>query len=201
MSGDGFIPEGGEPASKTDRWVNAKNWPTVKGVKTLRWRFLSGLTPGWVGWSGGKPLRAPAENMFPPGTKWDENEFKGEKVVNKPKFSWAAFGYCPDDADPDVRAWEIPQATIRKAITALVEQWGDPRGFDIVVTQNADKKGYTVQPHPSGKCPPNATVAAKWDAAVAAGADMVKLYQGADPFPSAGSSQPAAAAERDDLPF
>ena len=137
--------------------------------------------------------------MFPPGTKWDENEFKGEKGVNTPKFAWAAFGYCPEDSDPEVRAWEIPQATIRKAIIALAEQWGDPRGFDVVVTQNADKKGYTVQPHPSGKCDPNPAVAAKWAAAVAAGADMVKLYQGVDPFPGAGSSQPAP--ESSDLPF
>lgn len=198
---DSFIPEGGEPASKAERWVNPKGWPTVKGVKTLRWRFLSGLAQGWIGWSGGKPLRAPAENMFPAGTKWDEDEFKGEKVVNTPKFAWAAFGYCPDDSDPEVRAWEIPQATIRKALSALVEQWGDPRGFDIVATQNADKKGYTVQPHPSGKCPPNAVALERWNAALAAGADMKKLYAGEDPFPPAGAGNAPASAGDEDVPF
>lgn len=198
---DSFIPEGGEPRAKADRWLNTKDWPVVKGVKTVRWRFLSGLSVGWVGWSGGKPLRAEGENLFPPGTVWDSSEMKGETVVNKPKFAWAAFGYCPDDTDPEVKGIEIPQATIRKAISALVEQWGDPRLFDVVMTMNADKKGYTVQPHPTGKCPPDAAVLAKWEAMLSAGADMKLLYRGVDPFPASGAGNAAAVAGDDEVPF
>ena len=208
MSGDGFIPEGADSGGAiTGRWLNPKDWPNDKdsGGQAVRWRFLSGLSSGFTGWSGGKPVRAPEPSMFTPGLVWDSKDFGGKIKTNTPARTWAGFGYCPDSPGKEIMAMEITQPSLFDALKSVIAKgWGNPLEYDLIFARGKDKKGflsYSVSPHPSGKTPLPPDIQAKWDAFKAGGADMSLLYTTGDPFPQAANGGAAAAAGDDGLPF
>ena len=108
----------------------------------------------------------------------DEN---GE--VEIPKYFWAFVVYNRNSEK--IQILELTQATIRRAVRALVDnpKWGDPKEYDITVTKEGDGYGtkYTVTPNPKEKMEPEIVESYK-----KMDIKLEVLYDGGDPFKSDG---------------
>ena len=163
-----------EPESSGGNYlrINEGENVTVRIIGT----WDKGFIEGWEVWEeiDGKrtPRRYREKTAIPTGDYSD-----------KPRYFWAGIVLH----DGRVKIWQINQASIREMITTLAnnEKYGDPRGFDLVVSRQGSglETSYTVVANPPEKLGDD-------DRAIALEAletvDVEALYAGEDPF-AAGS--------------
>lgn len=102
-----------------------------------RLRILSPAVVGWEAWFDGVPKRAEGqENPFDPElVDFDEK-------YQKPNMShfWAFIIWNADEKK--IQLWQVTQRSILTGLWTLIQQeeWGDPRGYGIIVTKTVNKK-------------------------------------------------------------
>lgn len=121
-------------------------------------------------------------------------DFKGQPADPRPFYAFWVYDY----ETSRVRVWEVTQATLIKEIERQLgdeDVAADPTKYDFVITKSEDS-GFTsysldLKPGRRVKEEVNQEVEAAWDAVVEGGADLNRLFIGADPF-----KPPAAASRR-----
>jgi len=107
-------------------------------------RITSNPKMGFVGWY------QDAEGNKKPVRKEDALTFPGEGLDKAPKFFWGLEVY--NYAAKKLQVLEITQSSILDKIELLNNNpaWGDPKGYDIVVTRTGEKLNteYDVQSSP-----------------------------------------------------
>jgi hypothetical protein len=176
MSEQGFFPMDYEKPSRGSRYLNS--FP----AGDTKFRIVSEAIVGWQDWLDRKPVR----------TK-EKPEISNDPL--KPaKHFWSFVIW--DYSDATVKIMTITQATLQDAIYDLANDvnWGDPRGYDIIVKKTGDKleTKYIVMP-----VPPKAI-----DESIKTELEKVKvtldaLYAGDDPFDSLGNNS----IDLENLPF
>jgi hypothetical protein len=79
-------------------------------------------------------------------------EVPAEKKIgdDQAKYFWAIPVY--DYATASIRVLQVPQVTVLRSIQQFIDdsEWGDPKGYDIVVNRSGDgmKTEYAVMPKP-----------------------------------------------------
>lgn len=157
-----FLPKDYE-APKT----NSNYFRFEKGAN--KFRILSSAIIGWQYWTKeNKPVRSKTQfTDIPDDARLEEGQFK-------PKHFWAFV--VLNRQTNNVQIMEITQKTIQKEIKALVddEDWGDPKGYDIVITKTGEKLDTDYQvnskPHSKIEIPDISHI------------DLTALYKGEDPF-------------------
>lgn len=174
-----FLPDGHKEPVQASNYMKL-----IEGDNTFR--VLSSAITGWEIWGTetkeGKEVRMPYrfkdEDSITPKYQALETE------TNRFKYFWAFVVYNRQDLK--VQILELTQATIRKAILALVNnpKWGDPKEYDIVITKN--KTGsemrdveYIVTPDPKEIVDPEITKKYK-----SMNINLEALYSNDDPFKS-----------------
>lgn len=159
-----------EPESSGGNYlrINEGESITVRIIST----WDKGFIEGWEVWEeiDGKrtPRRYREKTAIPTGDYSD-----------KPRYFWAGIILH----DGRVKVWQINQASIREMITTLAnnEKYGDPRGYDLVVTRQGSglETKYTVIANPPEKLDAlNKALALEALETV----DVEALYAGEDPF-------------------
>lgn len=164
----GFLPQGYEPPA-------SGNYMKFK-LGENRIRIITDAIVGNVFWSGSEGDRKPVRRRLNEVIEASElGIHNGER--EKVKHFWA-FGVWADGA---VRILEVTQAGIRDSIESLCmsSDWGDPKGYDLLIT----KKGsgldttYTVMPGQKSPLPADAQ-----KAIAETPLNLDALYSGGDPF-------------------
>ena len=174
-----FLPDGHKDPNPPSNYMQFND-----GDNTFR--VLSSAIVGWEIWGeeekDGKKVRVPYrfhkdDDILP---KYQDLETD----TNRFKFFWAFVVYNREDKK--VQILEITQNTVRKAITALInnKKWGDPKEYDIVVTRNRTGPKpmdieYLVTPDP--KEPIDSEIVNKYQSM---NINLEALYEGKDPFKS-----------------
>ncbi len=115
-----------------------------------RLRILSAARVGWEGWKDNKPFRREGNEK-----NIDDDEVDiDERFTKKPKVRpfWGMIVY--DYGDAQVKFLTLTQKKIMKTLMDLAESkdWGDPMGYDLVITKEDTKPvSYTVKPIPPKK--------------------------------------------------
>lgn len=140
-----------------------------------KFRILDNPIMGWVGWKEGndgtrKPVRKTMDEKFPMNEVDDESQIK--HFVAMPVWNYK---------EEKIQILEITQKGIQRSLRALErsEGWGNPTGYDIVVTKTGQKleTEYTVMPEPPKPIDKGLTQLYK-DMHI----DLSALYRGDDPF-------------------
>lgn len=102
-----------------------------------RIRILSRAVVGWEAWFDGEPKRMEGvDNPFNP----DDVDF--DEKYQKPNMShfWAFIVWNVNEKK--VQIWQVAQRSILSGLWTLLQQeeWGDPRGYGIIVTKTVNKK-------------------------------------------------------------
>ena len=148
--------------------VNSNYMRFVEGKN--KFRVLSDAITGWEYWTTkNKPIRQadPFEEM-PDDIK--TNKF-GKQQINH-FWAFVVWNYNAKK----VQILELTQKGIMNAITALINEpdWGDPQGYDIVVTRiNGEKTEYQTMATPHSKKPEEAKVGK---------INLEAILDGKDPF-------------------
>jgi hypothetical protein len=139
-----------------------------------RFRILNAPILGYEIWAekDGKntPIRVKTEDEINPDMITEQNPVR---------HFWAmpVWNY----QDKLIQILEVTQKSIQKSLTTLIqdEDWGDPTGYDIVVTKTGEKleTEYSIQPKPAK--PLEAEIEAKFKEKYI---NLEMLYQGGDPF-------------------
>jgi hypothetical protein len=151
------------------------NYMKLKDGKNV-FRVMSSAIVGWLYWNeAGKPVRSKtAFTGIPDDARRND---KGEP--EKPKHFWAFAVWNPEAKA--VQILEVTQKQVMNGLKALVdnEDWGDPKGYDIVITRSGSgfDTEYQVTPKPRADMPSEAT-----DAFMARPVNLEALYSGGDPF-------------------
>lgn len=144
-----FLPEGYNVPASGGNFMKFKDGEN-------RFRILTPVVLGWQGWKDGKPFnREGAEQNI----DVDEVDVDEKYGTGKPKIAhfWAFVVY--DYQEEKIAILQITQKTIMKVIKELSEDedWGDPREYDLTVTQK--KEGnfikYSVKPSPQKALKPS----------------------------------------------
>jgi len=118
-------------------------------------RILSKPVMGYEVWLDEDGNPRPKGSIGGGTGKYTPKRFKVDESIpaeyaGDTKFFWAMAVYNVN-ADR-IQIWQVNQATIRRAITALSNnaKWGDPYNYNIVVTRDGEGKEteYTVTPEP-----------------------------------------------------
>lgn len=163
-------------------------------IGSNRFRVLSSAIVGFEGWKEAdgkrKPVRKAILNGQRPSFGLDEVD-KPEEI----KHFWA-FPVWSTEAKR-VQVFEVTQKSIQRAISALTknEDWGDPRGYDIVIERIGEGMDteYIINPVPPKPLPPEAKDA--WDKAQST-FDLDRLFDNGDPFGEEAVTGPAKAMRR-----
>jgi hypothetical protein len=155
-----FLPTGYEAPKTGGNYMKF-----MKG--TNRFRVLSNAIVGYEYWldegNQRKPVRVREFDEIPQGHTKDAKHF----------WAFTVYNY----QEEKVQILEITQKSIMSAIEVLVkdEDWGDPKGYDIVVTRTGDglETEYQVNPKPHSDIDVEAPTV-----------DLTKLFTGEDPFSS-----------------
>lgn len=117
--------------------IQASNYMKLaEGDNTIR--VLSSAIVGWEIW--GEEMKEGKMQRTPYRFKDEESitpKYQAlESETNRFKYFWAFVVY--NRQDKKIQILELTQATIRKAILALVNRpkWGDPKNYDLVITKN-----------------------------------------------------------------
>lgn len=182
-----FLPEDYKaPESNGGKFMRFKEAET-------RFRILSPQPLlGYVGWTVRDNKPYPIRK--PMGAAWKDGEVRDNKTRHF--WSMAVWNY----ATKAVQVLEVTQSTIQKAITKFSkdEDYGDPIGYDIVVSKTGEGMDteYQVTPKPPKKLDKEAQAA--WDA-LQDRFDLGRLLTGGDPF---GDTMPTTDSDPDgDIPF
>jgi hypothetical protein len=102
-----------------------------------RLRILSRAVVGWEAWIDGEPKRAEGQdNPFNP----DDVDF--DEKYQRPNMShfWAFIVWNANTKK--IQLWQVAQRSILSGLWTLLQQeeWGDPRGYGIIVTKTVTKK-------------------------------------------------------------
>lgn len=158
-----FLPTGYEAP------VNEGNYFKFKKGKN-HFRVMGSAVIGFEYWNkDNKPVRSKAE--------WDEvpqDARLDDKGNFSPKFFWAFPVYNYNAKK--VQIMEITQITVRESLESLIsdDAWGNPKGYDIVITATGDglERVYNVIPKPPTPAP-NVKIPY---------INLQSLFTGADPF-------------------
>ena len=161
-----FLPENYEKPKSNSLYMKF-----AKGEN--RFRILSDAITGYEYWTTeNKPVRS--EEYFkgtPQGAKLDEGKFKQ-------KHFWAFLVWNYENERVEIL--EITQATIMSSLESYIlnKKWGDPKGYDMVVTATGDglEREYTTIAEPHSPAPE----------ADIEGIELQELFRGEDPFKSSG---------------
>ena len=162
-----FLPQGYDIPTQSSNYMKLQDG-------TNRFRVLASPIIGYEYWTedsegNRKPNRVPMDGKVPVA------------YAEETKHFWAMPVY--DYADDQIKILEITQATIQKAIKALVadEDWGSPLNYDLTVSRTGQKleTKYQVQPKPAKELDKGIVEAYK-----AMHIDLTALYRGEDPFAS-----------------
>lgn len=148
-----------------------------------RFRILSSAITGWEIWvteiKEGKEVPQPLRQREPFEILPDNVRLNEHGQPDKQKHFWAfvVFNY----QEERVQILELTQTGVQKAIKAIVqdEDWGDPKGYDLVVTGEKDGLERRYQTNPKPHKPIDLTDA---QATVAASINLEALYESKDPF-------------------
>lgn len=153
-----------------------------------RFRILSPAIVGYEYWTlDKKPVRSK--------TPWEDRPANAKVNENGTfqKFFWAFVVWNYDAKKPQIM--EITQKTIQDAIEAywLNKKWGDPVGYDIVVTRTGDglETVYTTIAEPHSEAP-------KADISKI---NLEALFAGADPFSGEKVESPDESLDPKNIPF
>lgn len=132
-----------------------------------KFRILSSAIVGWLDWDNKKPVRTKTQPDY---------SFDPDKPA---KHFWAFVVW--DYQTEKINILEVTQASIRNGILALVndEVWGDPKGYDLIVTKEGKdlETKYTVMPVPHK--PISHEIQTAYDLMQI---DLNELYRNGDPF-------------------
>jgi hypothetical protein len=139
-----------------------------------RFRVLSPAIVGYEGWTepqGGKPIRKRVGDVF------NTTEVDPETI----KHFWAFFVWNFDEKK--VQVLQLTQSTVMKPIASLSKNknWGDPKGYTLVVEKSGEKleTKYIVNPEPP--MPLEKEAVDVWDK-IKGKVDLEVLFKGGDPF-------------------
>jgi|TARA_R100001530_G_scaffold20174_1_gene16882 hypothetical protein len=160
--------------------------------KYLRWgqgdnvfRVMTRPIVGYEWWEDKTPNRVKVKADVPKEV-WNNGQ--------APKHFWAMVVYNP--ADDCFQVCEITQKTIQEAVKSLASDpdWGDPTGYDIVVTRKGEDLNteYTIRAKPKKALPDVVKKRYK-----EFHCDLDALYKGDDPF----AVEVADAETEEELPF
>lgn len=176
----GFLPDHYDPPQSSGymKLATGKN----------RFRVLSPAIVGNVFWKTNGANLMPVRRRI--GEKIEASELetndRGEREAVKHFWAFVVWNYATNA----VQILEVTQATVRSAIFALSdsEEWGDPAGYDLVVTRSGEglNTEYQVQPTPARPVDPGIVRAYQ-----VMGINLDALFVGGDPF---AGSKPANAA-------
>jgi len=167
-----FLPKGYKIPEKPSNYLNMRE----EGSYTFR--PMSSPIIGWETWKdtpeGGRtPIRKRMDDLF------DTADVDPSEV----KHFWAFIVW--NYKSESFQILEITQATIQKAIKALVrnDKWGNPKGkdgYDLVITREGltmQDTNYSVSPNPKEELDTKIVDAYKEN-----NIKLEALYDGADPF-------------------
>ena len=132
--GKGFLPAGYELPKPTSSYLELEEGDT-------RIRILSAAEIGWEAWIDGVAHRAPGEDC-----PFNESEVDAGKFGPSLTHFWAFLVW--NDTLKKIQIWQVKQRGILTGLWNLLQQeeWGDPRGYGIIVTKTVvkQKKEYKV---------------------------------------------------------
>lgn len=169
-----FLPDGYERPKSEGDYMKFK-----PGANTFR--IVGKPKIGFVGWyqdgEGRRPVR-----------REDSLDFPGEGLTQAPKFFWGLEVYNYEAKK--LQVLEITQSSILDKIELLNNnpQWGDPSGYDIVVTKSGEGLDTTYDTQSNPPTPMNNAIL---DALNNKRADMDGWFNGGDAFPEGISTDPA----------
>ncbi len=145
-----------------------------------QFRVLSSAIVGYEWWidegDSKKPLRVRNEEDVP------TELWKASDTRKRPKHFWAFVVF--NRKTNGVQILEITQKSIMKSIESIIEDWGSPKEYDLVI--NRQKTGseafdveYTVLPIPNDKAPLDAGVTEYFEELRI---NLEAMYEGKDPF-------------------
>lgn len=142
-----------------------------------KFRFLSKPIFGMVYWVGEGETRAPhRKRMGEVIPALGMNKFGKQETA---KHFWAAVVWSYEDKQ--IQILEITQKTVIASIADLArnDEWGDPRGYDLLVTRSGEglKTEYKVMPYPAK--PTALEIDAEFKSM---NVHLEALYVGQDPF-------------------
>lgn len=168
-----FLPDGYEPPKGSSGYMKFE-----KGVN--KFLILGSALVGWEYWSlEDKPVRVAELPEHNPADIRVGDDGQPEKI----KHFWAfpVWNY----EDERVQVLELTQSTIRREISALVDndEWGTPvLTYAITVSREGEKltTKYTVTPSPAKDIP--VEILDAWKEAQDKGFDVSRLMDGGNPF-------------------
>jgi hypothetical protein len=162
--------------------VTDKYMKLTEGENTFR--IMSSAIVGYEYWkeitkSDGTRGRTPIRKRLNEKIDMNDLEVKEDGTLDTPKVFWAFVVYNWD-ADA-IQILEITQASIRKAIKALVDnkKWGDQSQYNICISRTGKGKEteYQTNPEPKEEMPQEIT-----DQYKSMTIDLEQLFSGGDPF-------------------
>ncbi len=173
-----FLPKGYEVPK------NSGDYMKLKEEGTYKLRILSDAKTGYEYWSTeGKPVRSPAPFEDRPKDIRPEQDGTPGKI--KHFWAFAVWNY----KEERVQILELTQSTIQTAINDLyiINEWGDPKGYDLVITRKKEEGfvKYQVQPLPHKPVAGNITAAYE-----AKPVNLNALFDGGNPFEEGGEVEP-----------
>ncbi len=146
-----WFPEGYEAPVDVSAFMKLQD-----GDNTFR--VLSPAVTGWEYWSeDNKPVRSKTKFEETPGIRSNN----GKPTVPKHFWTFLVWNYKTES----VQSLEITQATVMKAIKALVEnpKWNSPLGYDITINKTGKEllTKYNVVPNPHSPLTPEQEEALK----------------------------------------
>lgn len=165
-----FLPNNYEaPASSADRYLkipqDAKN--------AVKVRIMSSAITGWIDWdrTGEKPKPVRTEHEETPLNPGDDQ--------NQPKHFWACVVWNYNSKRFEI--WEITQKGIQKEISKFMadEDWGDPKGYDLKLYKEGEKKNTKYFITPSNKSNVSDDI---FDAYADTSINLNNLFENKDPF-------------------
>jgi len=172
-----FLPTGYvKPATKSSYFQ-----PSKLAEGQHKFRILSTTIIGWLDWGtddSGKPK--------PIRTK--QRPERSVDPTKPAKHFWAFIVW--DYADNEVKIMEITQASLQESIFEYHNsQWGDPRGYDLIITRKGQKMETKYGIIPCPPTPLSEEIKAEY---TKANIDLNKLFTNEDPFNNAKTDESKA---------
>lgn len=165
-----FLPENYEIPNASNGYMKLE-----KGEN--KFRVLSSAITGWEIWVDNKPKRFKESIPVEEAEKADLDPRTGVPRVPKHFWAFVVWNYNQDS----IQILELTQKSIQKYIKSLTtdEDWGDPKGYDIVIKREGEglETEYQVVQKPKKELAKEISTAYKETRI-----NLDALYKGEDPF-------------------
>lgn len=163
-----FLPDGYKVPQSSGKYLKLRQGEN-------RFRILSSAIVGYVGWNEDGGKRTPIRKRV--GQAFSTTEVDPDTI----KHFWAFFVW--NFNEKRVQVFEVTQKKIMGPIAALTRNtnWGDPKGYNIVVDRSGEglDTEYVVNPEPPQPLPEEAVKS--WQE-VEGKATLEALFSNGDPF-------------------